>query len=104
MSLSCDETGKTIMGGDTFYAGTRDDVRWYKALSASVIDSIPTSKRSSTPRKKGELGADIHKASGEGGGFTGAVQNGAWSLDEFLFSIDTDTVNEFLPRSYRAYT
>lgn len=107
MSLYCDETGRYIEYGEPLKAATRNNVKFFSALSKEAIDKIPIAERYSLPRDaihphNPNEGVDIYDAS-SGYNPGGNYSLSEFRLKEFCFSISQETAEKYLPNHLNHY-
>lgn len=96
MSLLCYEKGCSISHSSSLYAGTRSDADLFHALSQEVLDRIPDSMKREFPCPEGDHGIDIHEAYSRSN-LVGDYLESYFSLCEFLYSVDQETAEKYLP-------
>ena len=102
MSLVCHETGRTFEVYEDILCGTRSESEKYSAVKATVVERIPTGRRRSKPCAPHEGGIDIHEMMGmDNGGHSISRHNG--SFGRFLFSVDAETAQVYLPKLLATY-
>lgn len=103
MSISCDETDKIIDCNQPLFAGARDDVKWFSALSLDVIAAIPPEARCSSGKCASDKGVDIHEATSSVNEILASYNLSDFKLGRFLFSLNEHSAMKYLPNHYRRY-